>query len=83
MHASAVNFALGFFGWPLNGKYEQVITIEAADVSPHHIIFGIRLTHLINSSTTLLLLTTLVPMLVPIANLAVPQPTSRNGLGFT
>jgi len=29
MHASAVNFALGFFGWPLNGKYEQVITIEA------------------------------------------------------
>ncbi|KAF8452345.1 histidine phosphatase superfamily [Boletus edulis BED1] len=30
MHASAVNFALGFFGWPLDGKYEQVITIEAS-----------------------------------------------------
>lgn len=33
MHASAVNFALGFFGWPLDGKYEQVITIEASGVS--------------------------------------------------
>ncbi|KAG9313679.1 histidine phosphatase superfamily [Chiua virens] len=30
MLASAVNFALGFFGWPLDGKYEQVITIEAS-----------------------------------------------------
>ncbi|KAH0831037.1 phosphoglycerate mutase-like protein [Lanmaoa asiatica] len=30
MHASAVNFALGFFGWPLEGKYEQVITIESS-----------------------------------------------------
>ncbi|KAG6329988.1 hypothetical protein ID866_9102 [Astraeus odoratus] len=29
MHASAVNFALGFFGWPLDGMYEQVIMIEA------------------------------------------------------
>ncbi|KIM64631.1 hypothetical protein SCLCIDRAFT_1213134 [Scleroderma citrinum Foug A] len=29
MHASAINFALGFFGWPLDGKYEQVIMIEA------------------------------------------------------
>lgn len=33
MLASAVNFALGFFGWPLDGKYEQVITIEASGVS--------------------------------------------------
>lgn len=33
MHASAVNFALGFFGWPLGRKYEQVITIEASGVS--------------------------------------------------
>ncbi|KAF9239899.1 phosphoglycerate mutase-like protein [Melanogaster broomeanus] len=30
MHASAVNFALGFFGWPIEGKYEQVIMIEAS-----------------------------------------------------
>ncbi|KIJ62097.1 hypothetical protein HYDPIDRAFT_94962 [Hydnomerulius pinastri MD-312] len=30
MHASAINFALGFFGWPLEGKYEQVIMIEAS-----------------------------------------------------
>ncbi|KAH7882879.1 phosphoglycerate mutase-like protein [Phlebopus sp. FC_14] len=29
MHASAVNFALGFFGWPIEGKYEQVLMIEA------------------------------------------------------
>ncbi|KAI6002024.1 phosphoglycerate mutase-like protein [Pisolithus albus] len=29
MHASAINFALGFFGWPLDGKYEQVVMIEA------------------------------------------------------
>ncbi|KAL4071828.1 histidine phosphatase superfamily [Scleroderma yunnanense] len=29
MHASAINFALGFFGWPLDDKYEQVIMIEA------------------------------------------------------
>ncbi|KIO02534.1 hypothetical protein M404DRAFT_147468 [Pisolithus tinctorius Marx 270] len=29
MHASAINFALGFFGWPLDGKYEQVLMIEA------------------------------------------------------
>lgn len=33
MHASAVNFALGFFGWPLDGKYEQVLMIEASGVS--------------------------------------------------
>lgn len=33
MHASAINFALGFFGWPLDGKYEQVIMIEAHGVS--------------------------------------------------
>jgi hypothetical protein len=32
MLASAVNFALGFFAWPLDGKYEQVITIEAPGV---------------------------------------------------
>ena len=32
MLASAINFTLGFFGWPLDGKYEQVITIEASGV---------------------------------------------------
>ncbi|KAF9218807.1 phosphoglycerate mutase-like protein [Gyrodon lividus] len=30
MHASAINFALGFFGWPIEDKYEQVIMIEAS-----------------------------------------------------
>lgn len=34
MLSSAINFALGFFGWPLDGKYEQVIMIEASGVSP-------------------------------------------------
>jgi len=28
MLSSAMNFALGFFGWPLEGQYEQSITIE-------------------------------------------------------
>ena len=32
MLASGANFALGFFGWPLHGKYEQVTTIEASGV---------------------------------------------------
>lgn len=45
MHASAVNFALGFFGWPLDGKYEQVITIEARGVGfPTLISSHVRLT---------------------------------------
>jgi hypothetical protein len=30
---SAINFALGFFGYPLDGKYQQSITIEANGVS--------------------------------------------------
>ncbi|KAF8811998.1 phytase [Phlegmacium glaucopus] len=29
MLASALNFAIGFFGYPLEGKYQQSITIEA------------------------------------------------------
>lgn len=34
---SALNFAVGFFGLPLEGKYQQSITIEARGVSffPH------------------------------------------------
>lgn len=28
---SAVNFALGFFGHPLDGKYQQSITLESYD----------------------------------------------------
>ena len=32
MLKSAKNFALGFFGWPDEGQYEQVITIEADGV---------------------------------------------------
>lgn len=30
MLTSAMNFALGFFGWPLEGQYQQSITIEAS-----------------------------------------------------
>ncbi|KZS96658.1 phosphoglycerate mutase-like protein [Sistotremastrum niveocremeum HHB9708] len=29
MLASAQNFALGFFGWPLEGKYHELVTIES------------------------------------------------------
>lgn len=29
MLASATNFALGFFGWPLDGKFLQSVTIES------------------------------------------------------
>jgi hypothetical protein len=29
MYHSAINFALGFFGYPLEGKYQQSVTIEA------------------------------------------------------
>lgn len=34
MLASAMNFAIGFFGWPLDGQYQQSITIEADGVRP-------------------------------------------------
>lgn len=29
MLASALNFAIGFFGYPFDGQYQQSITIEA------------------------------------------------------
>jgi hypothetical protein len=32
MLASALNFAIGFFGYPFKGKYQESITIEAAGV---------------------------------------------------
>ena len=32
MVASALNFAIGFFGYPFDGQYEQSITIEATGV---------------------------------------------------
>jgi hypothetical protein len=33
MLASAMNFAIGFFGYPFDGMYEQSITIESHGVS--------------------------------------------------
>jgi hypothetical protein len=33
MLASALNFAIGFFGYPFEGQYQQLITIEANGVS--------------------------------------------------
>jgi hypothetical protein len=33
MLASAMNFAIGFFGYPFDGMYEQSITVEARGVS--------------------------------------------------
>ena len=32
MLKSALNFAIGFFGYPLEGQYQQSITIEADGV---------------------------------------------------
>jgi hypothetical protein len=32
MLASAMNFAIGFFGYPFEGQYQQSITIEASGV---------------------------------------------------
>jgi hypothetical protein len=32
MLASAMNFAIGFFGYPFEGQYQQSITIEADKV---------------------------------------------------
>jgi hypothetical protein len=34
MLASAMNFAIGFFGYPFEGQYQQSITIEEAGVRP-------------------------------------------------
>jgi hypothetical protein len=28
MYASALNFAIGFFGYPFDGQYHQSVTIE-------------------------------------------------------
>ncbi len=33
MLASAMNFAIGFFGYPFDGQYQQLITIESDGVS--------------------------------------------------
>ena len=33
MWSSAMHFAIGFFGYPFEGQYEQSITIEHAGVS--------------------------------------------------
>jgi hypothetical protein len=32
MLASALNFAIGFFGYPFDGQYEQSITVEKTGV---------------------------------------------------
>jgi hypothetical protein len=34
MLASAQNFAIGFFGYPVEGQYQQSITIEGHGVRP-------------------------------------------------
>jgi len=33
MLASAMNFAIGFFGYPFEKQYQQLITVEAKGVS--------------------------------------------------
>jgi hypothetical protein len=37
MVASALNFAIGFFGYPFDGQYQESITIEADGVSSLYI----------------------------------------------
>lgn len=39
MLASAMNFAMGFFGWPIKDQYQQSITIEASGVTGYEIFF--------------------------------------------
>ena len=40
---SAINFALGFFGHPLEGKYQQSITIEADGASDFTVSYPLYL----------------------------------------
>ena len=35
MLTSALNFAIGFFGYPFEGQYEQSVTIEGTGVRKH------------------------------------------------
>lgn len=57
MLASAMNFVIGFFGYPFDGMYEQSITIEEPGVSAL-LLLSRRLLILTSSTTTPLHLTT-------------------------
>jgi hypothetical protein len=48
MLASALNFAIGFFGYPYDGMYEQSITIEADGVN----IFGLTICVILNITSS-------------------------------
>ena len=48
MLASALNFAIGFFGYPFEGQYEQSITIEENGVSTR-LMLGVECSHVFQS----------------------------------
>lgn len=53
---SALNFAIGFFGLPIEGKYLQSVTIEEDGVClTNHFLVSFDLTELDSSTTTRLL----------------------------
>jgi hypothetical protein len=60
MLASALNFAIGFFGYPFEGQYQQLITIEHKGVSNQLVDKKLAKSpdFLLKSSTTLSLLMT-------------------------
>jgi len=42
MLASAMNFAIGFFGYPFDGQYQQSITVEADGVRSSNVNFVVQ-----------------------------------------
>jgi len=52
MLASAMNFALGFFGYPFDGQYQQSITIEADGVRSSTFRPVVKPSHFLHFSST-------------------------------
>jgi hypothetical protein len=53
MLASAMNFAIGFFGYPFDGQYQQSITIEADGVRSSSVsVLWYRPSHFFHISST-------------------------------
>jgi hypothetical protein len=52
MLASAMNFAIGFFGYPFDGQYQQSITIEANGVRSSTVRTVVKPSHFFHFSST-------------------------------
>jgi len=53
MLASAMNFAIGFFGYPFDGQYQQSITIEDFGVRSSSVsVLWYRLSYFFHISST-------------------------------